>query len=122
MREQLTEQGGALQRLSAKLTKMMVETITCNDLQVTVLANTQEEPQVERRIELRKEMDQFGLSIHELQDVDVEEVDKSEDVNHNTILELGHIGPHSKHFSTLCLWGNLEIEPPKPMDRGVDEE
>ncbi|MCD7461795.1 hypothetical protein HAX54_047129 [Datura stramonium] len=47
MREQLTEQGGALKRLSAKLTEMMVETTTCNNLQVTVLANTQEAPQGE---------------------------------------------------------------------------
>ncbi|MCE2054989.1 hypothetical protein HAX54_041754 [Datura stramonium] len=53
LREQLTEQGGALKRLSAKLTEMMAKTTTCNDLQVKVLANTQEEPQVERRIELR---------------------------------------------------------------------
>ncbi|MCD7454020.1 hypothetical protein HAX54_023287 [Datura stramonium] len=40
-------------------------------------------------------------------DIDVEEVDKSEDVKHNAILELWHIGPHSKHFSTLCMVGNL---------------
>ncbi|MCD7452919.1 aconitate hydratase [Datura stramonium] len=54
--------------------------------------------------------------------VDVEEVDKSENVKHNAIFELGRIGPHSKHFSTLCLVGNLEIEPFKPMERCVDEE
>ncbi|MCD9646346.1 hypothetical protein HAX54_036113 [Datura stramonium] len=146
--------------MSSNLTEMMVEATTCNHLQVMVLANTQEEPQVEGRIEPRKEIDQFGSSIHDLQgllnekveafevqfksfvdtsecreqekesqpldysllvDVYVEEVDKSEDVNHNSVLELGHIGPHSKHFSTLYLDGNLKIEPFKPLERCVDE-
>lgn len=55
-------------------------------------------------------------------DVDVEKVSRSEDVKHNTILELGHIGPHSKHFSTLFLIGNLEIGPSKPTERCVDVE
>ncbi|MCE0482423.1 hypothetical protein HAX54_041204 [Datura stramonium] len=117
MREQLSGQGGALKRMSAKLTEIMAETTTCNNFQVTVLANTQEEPHVEGRIELRQEMYQFGSSIHDLQDVDVEEVDKSEDVKHNAVLELRRIGPHSKHLSTLCLGGNLEIEPYKPVEK-----
>ncbi|MCD7448070.1 hypothetical protein HAX54_037772 [Datura stramonium] len=54
-----------------------------------------------------------------LVDVDVEEVDKGEDVKLNVILELGHIGPHSKHFSTLCFGGNLQIEPSNPMEKCV---
>ncbi|MCE3051942.1 hypothetical protein HAX54_051233 [Datura stramonium] len=49
--------------------------------------------------------------------VDVAKLDKSEDVKHNAILELGQMGPHSKYFSTLSLVGNLEIEPSKPMER-----
>ncbi|MCD9646975.1 hypothetical protein HAX54_037252, partial [Datura stramonium] len=57
-----------------------------------------------------------------LVDVDVEEVDKSEDVNDSSSLELGYIGPHSKYFLTLCLVGNLEIEHSKAMERCVDEE
>ncbi|MCD7452231.1 hypothetical protein HAX54_015895 [Datura stramonium] len=57
-----------------------------------------------------------------LVDVSVEEVDTSEDVNHNSILELGCIGPHFKHFPTFCFVGNLEIEPSKPMEKCVDEE
>ncbi|MCD9646953.1 hypothetical protein HAX54_037210, partial [Datura stramonium] len=77
MREKLTKQGGALKRLSAKLKEMMVEITTYNDLQVTVLVNTQEEPQVEGRIKLKQEMDQFGSNVN------VEEVDKSDDVKHN---------------------------------------
>ncbi|MCD7451333.1 hypothetical protein HAX54_011025 [Datura stramonium] len=134
MREQLTEQEKALERMRAKLAEMIADAITCNNLQVTVLANTPEEPQDEEK-KLRQEIDQFGSSIHDLQeeesqsldysllaDVEVEEVDKSDDVNHNSILELGHIGPHSKHFSTLYLVGNLEIEPSKPMERCVDDE
>ncbi|MCD9642608.1 hypothetical protein HAX54_029491 [Datura stramonium] len=60
MREQLTELGGALKRMNTKLTEMMAETTTCNDLKVTVLANYQEEPQVEGRIEPRQEIDQFS--------------------------------------------------------------
>ncbi|MCD7471123.1 hypothetical protein HAX54_011411, partial [Datura stramonium] len=38
--------------------------------------------------------------------VDIEEVEKSEDVKNNAILKLGHIGPYSIHFLTLCLVGN----------------
>ncbi|MCD9558728.1 hypothetical protein HAX54_016303 [Datura stramonium] len=113
MRKKLTEQGKALERMRPKLTKMMVEAATCTDLQVTILANTPEELQEE-------ESQPLDCSL--LDDVDVEEVDKSEDVNHNSIVELGHIGSHSKYFSTLCLVGNLEIEPFKPMERCVDEE
>ncbi|MCE5165732.1 hypothetical protein HAX54_011941, partial [Datura stramonium] len=66
-RESLIEQGKALKRMSVKLTEMIAEAATCNDLQVTVLANTQEKPQVEGKIELRQEMHQFGTSIHDLQ-------------------------------------------------------
>ncbi|MCD7467206.1 hypothetical protein HAX54_004491, partial [Datura stramonium] len=129
--------------------------------QLTVLANTQEEPHVEGRIKVRQEIDQLGSSIHNPQgllkekveaseaqlqsivdinqcmeqeeesqpldysllvDVDVDEVDKSEDVKHNAIFELGRIGLHSKYFLTLCLVGNPEIEPSKPMEKCVDEE
>ncbi|MCD9643198.1 hypothetical protein HAX54_030447 [Datura stramonium] len=71
---------------------------------------------------MEKEEDSQPLDYSLLVDLDVEEVDKSEDVKHNSILELGHIGPYSKHFSTLCWVGNLEIEPFKPMERCVDEE
>ncbi|MCD7454058.1 hypothetical protein HAX54_023375 [Datura stramonium] len=102
MREQLTEQGKALKRMSAKLTEMMAEDATCNDLE--------------------QEEESQPLDYSLLVDVNVEEVDKSENVNHNSILKLGHISPHSKHFLTLCLVGNLEIEPPKPMEKCVDEE
>ncbi|MCD7447155.1 hypothetical protein HAX54_024735 [Datura stramonium] len=77
MREQLIEQGKALKRMSVKLTEMMVEVATCNDLQVTVLANTLEEPQVEGRIELRQEINQFGSSIHDLQTLLNEKIETS---------------------------------------------
>ncbi|MCD9559730.1 hypothetical protein HAX54_017960, partial [Datura stramonium] len=43
MREKLTEQGGALKRMSSKLTEMMNETTSCNDLQVTGLLNEKAE-------------------------------------------------------------------------------
>ncbi|MCE2055664.1 hypothetical protein HAX54_043132, partial [Datura stramonium] len=52
--------------MRAKLTEMMVEATTCNDLEVTVLANTKVEPQVEEK-KLKQEIDQFGSSIHDLQ-------------------------------------------------------
>ncbi|MCD7469151.1 hypothetical protein HAX54_007990 [Datura stramonium] len=39
--------------MSATLTEMTVEAASCNDLQVTDLGNTQEEPHVEGRIERR---------------------------------------------------------------------
>ncbi|MCD9643836.1 hypothetical protein HAX54_031688, partial [Datura stramonium] len=71
-------------------------------------------------MEQKKEFQPLDCSL--LVDVDVEKVDKSEDVNHNSILKLGCIGPHSKCFSTLCFVGNLEMEPSKPMERCVDEE
>ncbi|MCD7459982.1 hypothetical protein HAX54_042517, partial [Datura stramonium] len=53
--------------MSAKLKEMMVEAATCNNLQVTVLANTQEDPLVEGRIELRQEIHHFGSSVHDMQ-------------------------------------------------------
>ncbi|MCE0482360.1 hypothetical protein HAX54_041047 [Datura stramonium] len=49
MREQYAEQGNAIKRMSAKLMEMKVEAETCNDSQVTVLANIQEEPQTEEK-------------------------------------------------------------------------
>ncbi|MCE3049806.1 hypothetical protein HAX54_045817 [Datura stramonium] len=64
--------------MSAKLTKMMAETITCNDSKVTVLTNTKEKLQLEGRIELRQEIDQFGSSIHDLQGLLNEKVEASE--------------------------------------------
>ncbi|MCE3049931.1 hypothetical protein HAX54_046147 [Datura stramonium] len=121
IREQLIEQGGALKRMSAKLIEMMAETTTYNDLQVTILVNTLEERQVEGQC-IEQEGESQPLHHSLLADVDVEEVDKSEDVKHNASSELGCIGPHSKHFSTLHIGGNLEIEASKHMDRGVDEE
>ncbi|MCD9561103.1 hypothetical protein HAX54_020064, partial [Datura stramonium] len=72
------EEGGALERLSAKLTQMIAETTTCNNLQVTVLANTQEEPKVEGRIEIRQEMDQFSSSIHDRQGLLIEKFEAYE--------------------------------------------
>ncbi|MCD7467641.1 hypothetical protein HAX54_005190, partial [Datura stramonium] len=109
MREQLTEQGGALKRLSSKLTEMMAETTTCNDLQVTVLANTQEEPQVEGVLWIlsnawKQEEESQPLDHSLLVDVDVEEVDKSEDVKHNAILELDVLVLILKTFRH-CVWG-----------------
>ncbi|MCD7469723.1 hypothetical protein HAX54_008894 [Datura stramonium] len=55
---------GALKRMSAKLTKMMDETTTYNDLQVMVLDNTQEEPQGEEK-KPGQEMSQFSSSTHD---------------------------------------------------------
>ncbi|MCD7458098.1 hypothetical protein HAX54_037145, partial [Datura stramonium] len=59
MRENLTIHGGDLKRMSTKLTEMMAKTTTCIDLHFTILVNTQEEPQVEGRIESIQEIDQF---------------------------------------------------------------
>ncbi|MCE0482046.1 hypothetical protein HAX54_040380 [Datura stramonium] len=64
--------------MSTKLIEMMVETTTCNDLQVTIIANTQEEPQVEGRIEPREEIDQIGSSIHDMHGLLNEKVEVSE--------------------------------------------
>ncbi|MCD9640788.1 hypothetical protein HAX54_026436 [Datura stramonium] len=41
--------------MSATLMEMQTEIETCNDLQVTVLANTQEEPQIEEKSEFLEE-------------------------------------------------------------------
>ncbi|MCD7471560.1 hypothetical protein HAX54_012057 [Datura stramonium] len=57
MRVQLTNQGKDLKGMSSKFTEMMAEAAACNDSQVTVLANTQEEPHMEGRIEARQEID-----------------------------------------------------------------
>ncbi|MCD9638498.1 hypothetical protein HAX54_022498, partial [Datura stramonium] len=74
MREQLK----ALKGMSFKLTEMMAKAATCNDLQVMVLANTQEEPHTEGRIEVRQEIERFGLSIHNLKGLLDEKVEVSE--------------------------------------------
>ncbi|MCD7465258.1 hypothetical protein HAX54_000924 [Datura stramonium] len=55
MREQYTEQRKALERMSAMLTEMKSDAETCNDFQVTVLVNTQEEPQMEEMSEFLKQ-------------------------------------------------------------------
>ncbi|MCD7459608.1 hypothetical protein HAX54_041437 [Datura stramonium] len=77
MREQLTEQGKALKGMSDKLTEMMAEAATCNNLQAVVPANTKEEPQREEK-KLRQEIGQLGSSIHELQGLLNEKVEASE--------------------------------------------
>ncbi|MCE0482044.1 hypothetical protein HAX54_040378 [Datura stramonium] len=51
MREQYIKQEKAINRMSAKLTEVKAEIGTCKDLQVTLLANTQKEPQVEEKSE-----------------------------------------------------------------------
>ncbi|MCD7462612.1 hypothetical protein HAX54_048929 [Datura stramonium] len=82
--------------MSANLTEMMSETTTCNDLQVTVLATTQEEPQAsEAQLQCVVDTSQCGgqeeesqpLNYFVLADDDVEKVNKSEDVKHNAIME-----------------------------------
>ena len=45
-----------------------------------------------------------------------------EDINSNTILKLGRVGPHSKHFSTLYLDDDMEIESSKPLEESMEEE
>ncbi|MCE3051738.1 hypothetical protein HAX54_050636, partial [Datura stramonium] len=84
--------------------------------------NNEEEEHLYQISDMEKLILEHMKVMREQVDVDVEEVDKSEDVNHNSILELGCIGPHSKHFSKLCMVENLEIEPLKHMERCVDEE
>lgn len=47
---------------------------------------------------------------------------KYEDVKSNTILELGRIGPHSNHFSTLCLDSKIVIKTSEPMGESKSED
>ena len=47
---------------------------------------------------------------------------KYEDVNKNMIHELGRIGPHSNHFSPLCLDDEILIESSEPIEEFMDEE
>ncbi|XP_059306521.1 uncharacterized protein LOC132057964 [Lycium ferocissimum] len=51
VREQTAELGKAIERIHVKLTEMQAESETCNNLQVTGLANTQDEPQIEEKSE-----------------------------------------------------------------------
>lgn len=44
---------------------------------------------------------------------------KIEDVKNNAILELDRIGPHSNYFSTLCLVGDMGIDPFEHMEESV---
>ncbi|MCD7447437.1 hypothetical protein HAX54_029111 [Datura stramonium] len=124
MREQLTEHEGSLKRMSVKLIEMMAETTTYNGSfhEKVKVSKSQLQSVVDTIQCMEQEEESQPLDYSLLVDVDVEEVDKSDDVKHNLILELGRIGPHSKHFSTLCLVGDLEIEPSKPMERCVDKE
>jgi len=45
-----------------------------------------------------------------------------EDVNSDTILELGRTAPHSIHFSTLCLDDDMEIESSEPLGEPMYED
>ncbi|MCE3215669.1 hypothetical protein HAX54_003167 [Datura stramonium] len=119
MREQLTAQGKSLKGISAKLTEMMAEGLLNEKVEAS---EAQLQSFVDTSQCMEQEEESPPLDDYLLVDVDDEGLDKSDDAKHNAILELGLIGPHSKHFSTLCLVGNLEIEPSKPMERGVDEE
>jgi len=47
---------------------------------------------------------------------------KYEDVKNNAIHKLGRIGPHSNHFSTLCLDDEKLIEPSEPIEECMEEE
>ncbi|KAK4706571.1 hypothetical protein R3W88_033870 [Solanum pinnatisectum] len=47
---------------------------------------------------------------------------KHEGVKINTIYKLGRIGPHSNHFSTLCLGDEILIEPSEPIEECMEEE
>ena len=47
---------------------------------------------------------------------------KYEGVNNNTIHKLGRIGPHSNHFSTLCLDDEKLIESFEPIEECMEEE
>ncbi|MCE3051629.1 hypothetical protein HAX54_050383, partial [Datura stramonium] len=80
MREQLTEQGGALKGIISKLTDMIIETITSNDLQVTGLLNEKveaSEAQLRSVVDtsqcLEQEEESPPLDDYFLADVDVEE-------------------------------------------------
>ncbi|MCD7452230.1 hypothetical protein HAX54_015894 [Datura stramonium] len=66
-REKFTKQRKALERMSAKFTEMKAGDETCNDLNVMVLANTQEEPQVEEISEFLEQAQQIELhgSLHD---------------------------------------------------------
>ena len=208
IREQNAELEKTMERIRAKLTEMQVESETYN-LQVTGLANTQDEPQteeesefiqgdnfekakivsqswlteqaqemkfhgflrdgltnmatqlIEGRTELRQDIDKFDSDIHDLQalmnkkvemsdaqplvvmdtglhveqeeefqpfdqnivdDANVEGVHMSEDVQNKAVSELGHVGPHSKHFSTLCFVGDMKIEPSKLLEKCINKE
>ncbi|MCE3216262.1 hypothetical protein HAX54_005768 [Datura stramonium] len=63
MRTQYMKQEKIIERMSFKLTEMKVEAETCNDLQVMVLANTQDEPQLEEKIEFVEQAQQ--IKFHE---------------------------------------------------------
>ncbi|MCD7472748.1 hypothetical protein HAX54_014080 [Datura stramonium] len=119
MRKQLTEQEKALKGMSFKVTEMIDKGLLNEKVEASVdkLQSVVDTSQC-----MEQEEESVPLDCSVLADVDVEKVDKSEDVKNNVILELGRIGPHSKHSLTLCLVGNLEIEPSKSMKRCVDEE
>jgi len=69
-------------------------------------------------VERKEEFLLFDQNI--ISDVKVDEECKIEDLKNNAILELERIRPHSKHFSTLCLVGDMD--PLEHMEESIDEE
>nr|XP_016452783.1 PREDICTED: ribosomal RNA processing protein 1 homolog [Nicotiana tabacum] len=71
-------------------------------------------------MERKEEFQQLNQNI--INDANVDEECKIENVKNNAILELERIGPHSKHFSTLWLAGDMRIDPVEHMKESMDEE
>ena len=57
-----------------------------------------------------------------IQSKNVEKMNKSECVEDSVNFEVGFVGPHSKHFSTLCLDDILSVESSKIVEDCEDEE
>jgi len=71
-------------------------------------------------VERKKEFQPLEQNI--INNAKVDEVCKSEDVKSEAILELERIGPHSNHFSTLCLVGGMRIDPFELMGKSMNGE
>lgn len=111
LEESMREQKESTERMRSQLTEMQMRIESYVD---------QQSLEDELLVEQEEDFHPFDYSI--FIDDNVERVHKSENVKNNTIHELGHIRPHSHHFSTLCIDSKILIELSEPIEKSEEEE
>lgn len=110
LRQEIDQFGSDIHDLQTKLN----EKVEASDALQPIFVDTGQ------LVEQKEEFQVFDQNI--INAAKVDEVRKVEDVKNNVVLELERIGPHSKHFSTLCLVGDMGIDPDEHMEESIDDE